>query len=53
MKKAVSIFAVMVMSIGLFTSCESETSIEESDALYELEVEASRDADSVRTTSRE
>ncbi|HET8737499.1 MAG TPA: hypothetical protein VFM69_12970 [Pricia sp.] len=40
MKKAVSIFAVVVMSVGLFTACESETSIEESDALYELEVQA-------------
>jgi hypothetical protein len=52
MKKAVSIFAVMVMSVGLFTSCESETSIEDSEALYELEVEASRDGDSVRTAGR-
>ncbi|MGB7393236.1 MAG: hypothetical protein WA913_02465 [Pricia sp.] len=53
MKKVASIFAVVVMSVGLFASCESETSIEDSDALYELEVEANRDGDIVKTTSRQ
>ena len=52
MKRVASIFAVAAMTIGLFASCESENSIAENDALYELEVEASTDGDSVRTTSR-
>ncbi|WP_373517987.1 hypothetical protein [Pricia sp.] len=41
MKKVVSIFAVLVMSVGLFTSCESETNVEDNDALYDVEVQAS------------
>lgn len=52
MKKAASIFAVLVMSVGLFTSCESETSVDDNDALYEVEVQASTDGDIVRTTQR-
>lgn len=35
MKKAVSIFAVLVMSFGLFSSCEEDSSMEETQALYE------------------
>lgn len=53
MKKVVSIFAVVVMSVGLFTSCESETNVDDSDALYEVEVVASTDGDSLRTAGRE
>ncbi len=34
MKKAVSIFAVLVMSFGLF-SCEEDSSAEDTQALYE------------------
>lgn len=34
MKKAASIIAVMVMSLGLF-SCEADTPVEETDAFYE------------------
>jgi len=52
MKKVVSIFAVVVMSAGLFTSCESETSVDDSDALYNVEVNAATDGDIVRTTRR-
>ena len=40
MKKVVSIFAVLVMSVGLF-SCENDNSLAEDQALYEnLEVQA-------------
>lgn len=39
MKKALSILAVMVFSIGLF-SCEADTNIEETDALFEVEESA-------------
>lgn len=35
MKKAVSIFAVLVMSFGLFSSCEEDKNMEETQALYE------------------
>ncbi|MGB6150958.1 MAG: hypothetical protein WBG48_03110 [Pricia sp.] len=52
MKKVASIFAVVVMSVGLFTSCESETNVEESDALYDVEVNAATDGDMLRTTRR-
>jgi hypothetical protein len=52
MKKAASIFAVLVMSVGLFTSCESETSVDDNDALYDVQVEASTDGDHVETTRR-
>lgn len=40
MKKAVSIFAVVLMSVGLFSSCESETNVADNDALYDVEVQA-------------
>lgn len=53
MKKVASIFAVVIMSVGLFTSCESETSVEDSDALYELDLRADRDKDYVPTTGRQ
>ncbi len=40
MKKAVSIFAVVLMSVGLFSSCESKTSVDDTDALYDVQVQA-------------
>ncbi len=39
MKKALSILAVMVFSIGLF-SCEADTNIEETEALFDVEQNA-------------
>lgn len=53
MKKVASIFAVVVMSVGLFTSCESESNVDDSDALYDVEVNAGVDGDIHRTNSRE
>ncbi len=52
MKKAVSIFAVMVMSVGLFSSCESETNVDDNDALYDVQVQ-STDRAYNETTRRE
>ncbi|CAM4305951.1 hypothetical protein [Zobellia nedashkovskayae] len=49
MKKVASIFAVMAMSLGLMTSCESEN---KEDALYELNSDASTDGDDVQTDRR-
>lgn len=51
MKRVASIFAVAVMTIGLFASCESETSVNDSDALYDMQVEAT-DGDYKTTTGR-
>ncbi len=53
MKKAASIFAVLVMSLGLFTSCESDTSVADNDALYNVQVQASNDGDDIRTDRRD
>ncbi len=53
MKKVASIFAVLVMSVGLFTSCESETSVTDNDALYDVQVQASNDGDDIRTDRRD
>lgn len=50
MKKAASIFAVLLMSVGLFASCESETSVEDSDALYDVQIEAHIDDKAGRET---
>ena len=36
MKKALSIFAVAVFSFGMF-SCESDTNLDETKALYEID----------------
>ncbi|MFK5972703.1 MAG: hypothetical protein QM485_05435 [Flavobacteriaceae bacterium] len=36
MKKAASIFAVVMMCIGMF-SCQPESSVEETQALYDLQ----------------
>ena len=52
MKKAASILAVVVMSIGMF-SCESESSLEETQALYEnLGDENATDGQSSNTDGR-
>ncbi|MDT7830670.1 hypothetical protein RQM65_18520 [Pricia sp. S334] len=52
MKKVASIFAVMVMSVGLFASCESETKVDENDALYDVQIDATDRAHN-ETTQRE
>ncbi|PKA96586.1 hypothetical protein B0O79_0224 [Flavobacteriaceae bacterium MAR_2009_75] len=52
MKKVASIFAVVVMAIGMF-SCEAETNLEETEAVYELNVDAATDGDDVRQDDRE
>ncbi|QLG43819.1 hypothetical protein [Costertonia aggregata] len=39
MKKAVSILALALLSIGLF-SCEAENNVDETQALYELDTNA-------------
>ncbi|WP_411030964.1 hypothetical protein [Spongiimicrobium sp. 3-5] len=52
MKKAASILAVVVMSIGMF-SCESESSLEETQALYQdLGDENATDGQSTTTDGR-
>jgi len=52
MKKAVSIFAVLIMTFGMF-SCEAETNLEETDAVYELNIDAAVDGDDIKTESRD
>jgi len=52
MKKAVSIFAILIMTIGMF-SCEAETNLEETDAVYELNIDAAVDGDDIKTESRD
>lgn len=39
MKKALSILAVMIFGLGLF-SCEADTNIEETEALFDVEQNA-------------
>lgn len=51
MKKAVSIFAVLIMTIGMY-SCEEETNLQETDAVYELNVDAAIDGDDYDTERR-
>ncbi|MEK6154288.1 hypothetical protein WIW50_13540 [Flavobacteriaceae bacterium 3-367] len=52
MKKTVSILAVLVMSIGLF-SCEADNNLEETQSLYEnLDTDAT-DNDQVDDDGRE
>ncbi len=53
MKKVLSVFAVVVMSVGMF-SCEADSSVEETQALYENlnEIDASDD-DQVSNDDRE
>ncbi|SHI93501.1 hypothetical protein [Pseudozobellia thermophila] len=52
MKRVASIFAVVVMAIGMF-SCEAETNLEETDAVYELNIDAATDGDDVRPDERD
>ena len=53
MKKTVSILAVLVMSIGLF-SCEADNNLEETQSLYEnLEDTEATDGDEVKDDGRE
>ena len=42
MKKVLSILAVSILFVG-FTSCEAETSLEETDALYTVDQNAGED----------
>ncbi len=52
MKKVISILAVIVLSIGLF-SCEAENNIEETEALYEnLDTIKANDDDSAESEDR-
>lgn len=51
MKKVASIFAVVVMSIGMF-SCEAESSAE-ADAVYDVTVDAPVDGDDIPIDERE
>ncbi len=44
MKKVISILAMIVLSIGLF-SCEAENNIEETEALYDIEIVDATDDD--------
>lgn len=54
MKKAVSIFAVLVMSFGLFSSCEEDSNMEETQALYEnIDVNAGGDDQHVEVDGRQ
>jgi len=53
MKKAVSIFAVLVMTIAMFTSCEDDSRVETTDALYDINVDASRDDEQHETEGRD
>ena len=54
MKKVASIFAVTVMTLGLFTSCEADSNVAENDALYEMDTEAGgRDGEIHRITGRQ
>ena len=50
MKKVASVFAVVVMSVGMF-SCEAETNLDETEAVYELNLQAG-DGDHTETESR-
>ena len=42
MKKGLSILALAILTLG-FTSCEAETNLEETDALYEVDQYAGED----------
>ena len=53
MKKVASIFAVVMMSVGLFTSCEDDSNVAENDALYEVQDTVANDGDSKHLTERE
>lgn len=49
MKKVLSILALALFTIGLTASCEADTSLEETDALYQM---ASDDDDNPSTRER-
>lgn len=53
MKKLASIFAVVMMSVGLFASCEDDSNVAENDALYEVQDQTATDGDSKYYTGRE
>lgn len=44
MKKVASIFAVVVMAVGMF-SCQPESSVEETQALYDIQDTSANDED--------
>ena len=50
MKKAVSIFAVVVMALGMF-SCQPENSVEETQALYDIQDVDANDDDQSQHSS--
>ncbi|MFD2606692.1 hypothetical protein ACFSSG_14400 [Euzebyella marina] len=52
MKKVASIFAVVVMSIGMF-SCEAENNVQDTDAVYDLNIDASVDGDDIPQDERD
>lgn len=43
MKKLFPIAAICLLFAGTFASCEAETSVEDTEALYNLEVQAGED----------
>lgn len=52
MKKVASIFAVVVMATGMI-SCEAETNLDDTDAVYELNIDAATDGDDLEPDVRE
>ena len=52
MKKVASILAVVVMSIGMF-SCEAENNVQDTDAVYDLNIDASVDGDDIPQDERD
>ncbi len=50
MKKAVSIFAVVLMAFGMF-SCQPESSVEETQALYDVQDVDASDNDQTQTSN--
>lgn len=52
MKKVVCIFAVVAMSVGVY-SCESDSNLEETDAVYELHVDALPDGEHAPSDGRD
>lgn len=49
MKKVVSIFAVVVMAFGMF-SCQPESSVEETQALYDMQDVDANDQDQTHSS---
>ena len=48
MKKVVSFAAICLMVLGM-TSCEAETSLDETEALYDIELQANDDDENAST----